>query len=782
MSLKLIKNTFLFIAILNCGCFAMGQNNDVKNTIKEPLSINETSSQINKINTGTLSFFVSDAENGYGTPAEVLFSNEKKSFPLKTNEAGHLLFEGEEGRYNIQISANGHHPLSTYFIVKSGQSLNINIIMDRLNKTHVEYEKYNSAIVEGYVVDFETGKPLADVNVEFSVENGSVRTNKEGYFFFSPNHFGAITKRGDKGLRSDVSFNMKGYTSKIIEKLLMLPDKIKLKIILKKGSGKDSEKYIQHILDGTPHDVELYEKSMPQSNSQKTKTDVKLSATGCVIPTTIRVGTGCSCTSCSGVDVMSLQYYSESGLDDEWISSWQFESLAAGSVPYRSYGGWYVNNPVNVNFDIASSTCNQVWGSAVYTNAQSAAQATVGQIVTANGIDPARSEYSAENNQGGTSFNCSDCNAGGSGAYSCFSDNQCCGQSPAGHGRGMCQWGTQYWAQNGKNSQWIIDHYYIATIAYSICGSGIPPSNLSFTSTGCPQIGVILNWNDSGSGWMIDVSTDSNFTTYFNKSIANLNSIVCPGGFCEYPNCLNYLQFKPGTTYYWRIWDGSTHTYGSSFTTPICSTLDTNCAGSIDDSGGITGGYNGNEDYMYTISPPNVSILSLNFSSFDLESNFDSLYLYDGLSTSSPLIGAYTGSSSPGTVSSTGGSITLHFISDPLVNNAGFSATWTCTSDPTGIDTPDNNLSSVKICPNPASGDAYLHYILANPGMVIIKLFDVLGHEIRVLNNGFQSAGANILHIDTNELALSEGIYSIRFISTVDYTPTIKLIITASKR
>jgi hypothetical protein len=158
------------------------------------------------------------------------------------------------------------------------------------------------------------------------------------------------------------------------------------------------------------------------------------------------------------------------------------------------------------------------------------------------------------------------------------------------------------------------------------------------------------------------------------------------------------------------------------------------------------------------------------------------LYLYDGLSTSAPLIGAYTGSNSPGTVSSTGGSITLHFISDPLVNNAGFSATWTCTSDPTGIETPQNNLTSVKIYPNPANGDAYLHYVLSNSGMVTIKLFDVLGHEISVLNNGFQYAGDYTLRIDISELALSEGFYSIRFIGTVDHTPTIKLIITTSER
>ncbi len=776
--MKLIAKKFsiLFLLIFSFGSIARSQINKYRN-INEPISIDDTSSQLNPINEGTLSFFVYDAENGYGIQTEIVFRTEKEFIRLQTNENGHLQFKGNEGKYNVTISSAGHQSLSTYFTVKKAQSLNINVIMDRLNKTRVEYKKQDASIVEGYVVDFETGKPLANVEVGMPTEKLFSKTNQDGFFSINPTQFSAITKRSDKQIRSDFSFGLVGYTTETIENLLLVPDKIKFKIALKKGGGNTIEKYIQHVLDGTSHDVEMYEKSIPKSNSTKMEIEVEHTATGCVIPSTIRVGTSCSCTSCSSVEVMSLQYYSESGIDNEWISSWQFESLAAGSVAYRSYGGWYVNNPVDANFDIASTTCNQVWGSAIYSNTQSAAQATTGQIVTDNGIDPARSEYSAENNQGGTSYNCSDCNAGGSGAYSCYSDNQCCGQTPAGHGRGMCQWGTQYWAQNGQNNQWIIDHYYIATVGYSICGGAIiTPSNLSVTNLSCPQIGVALNWTDSGSGWYMDVSTDPNFGTYYNKDISNLTSITCPGGFCDYPNCTSYLQFKPGITYYWRIFNGSTETNGSSFTTPVCTTLDVNCSGSIDDSGGSGANYADNEDYTYTISPVNTSSVTINFSSFDLETNFDSLYIYDGSSTASPLIGGYTGLSSPGIVSSTGGSITIHFISDPFVNNAGFSATWNCTPLSTGIESVAD-LSSINIYPNPANGEAYLHYVLSNSGFVTVRLFDVLGREIILLSNTFQSLGEHTLHIDLRSLHLAQGIYDARILFAGSET-TIKLIVT----
>lgn len=436
---------------------------------------------------GSLHFFISDAENGYGLQAEISLSNQKETFYLQTGESGRLLFKGEEGKYRVTIIAPAYRSLNTCFWIKKGQFLSINAIMDRLTKAPVSYRKYLTPVIEGYVVDASTGKPLSNVNVELSTEKIKIQTNTEGFFSINPTQFSSITNPTDQKIRSSISFALKGYPTKTVENLLIVPDKIKLKITLDRNGNANNEKYIQHVLDGTRYDTEMYEKSLPEENQKKVEINSNRSTNGCIIPSTIRVGTSCSCTNCSSVSVMSLQYYSESGIDNEWISSWDFESLAAGSVAYRSYGGWYVNNPVDANYDIASTTCNQVWGATIYSNAQSAAQSTSGQIVTANGIDPARSEYSAENNYGGGNYNCSDCNAGGSGSYSCFSDNLCCGQTPAGHGRGMCQWGTQYWAQNGQNSQWIIDHYYIATIGYSICyGNDITPPET--------QISVSSDW------------------------------------------------------------------------------------------------------------------------------------------------------------------------------------------------------------------------------------------------------------------------------------------------
>jgi hypothetical protein len=287
------------------------------------------------------------------------------------------------------------------------------------------------------------------------------------------------------------------------------------------------------------------------------------------------------------------------------------------------------------------------------------------------------------------------------------------------------------------------------------------PANLSVTSSVCPNLGVVLNWTNSGSGWFIDVSTDPNFATFFNKDVSNLTTVNCPGGFCEYPSCASYLQFLPNTTYYWRIWDGNSETYGSSFVTPDCQYADFNCSGNFDDTGGPSNPYTGNEDYTYMIMPTNASSVTINFTSFDLETNFDSLFIYDGPNTASPLIGGYTGTNSPGTISSTGGAMTLHFISDPLVNNAGFTSTWNCTQITTGINENGNNFS-LQAFPNPVSDQLTINYEISESASVEISLVDVLGREIIVVPATNQSRGMHEQKINLSEFNLAKGIYFLR--------------------
>lgn len=130
------------------------------------------------------------------------------------------------------------------------------------------------------------------------------------------------------------------------------------------------------------------------------------------------------------------------------------------------------------------------------------------------------------------------------------------------------------------------------------------------------------------------------------------------------------LGYDDGYTDYW---DAISDKFSSCATVP--------CSDTLYDMGGPSRNYYDAENYTTTISPTGASSVSLSFSQFNVELNYDSLWIYNGASVSAPLIGVYTGTNSPGTVSSTGPSITIRFKSDNNTVTPGFTAIWNCTTD-----------------------------------------------------------------------------------------------------
>ena len=107
------------------------------------------------------------------------------------------------------------------------------------------------------------------------------------------------------------------------------------------------------------------------------------------------------------------------------------------------------------------------------------------------------------------------------------------------------------------------------------------------------------------------------------------------------------------------------------------------CTDSIFDMGGPNRNYYDAESYTYSIAPTGASKVQLSFSQMDLEQGYDSLYLYDGATTASPILGAYTGSVIPSTITSSGPVMTVRFKSDNATVKGGFKALWTCIQDNT---------------------------------------------------------------------------------------------------
>ena len=69
-------------------------------------------------------------------------------------------------------------------------------------------------------------------------------------------------------------------------------------------------------------------------------------------------------------------------------------------------------------------------------------------------------------------------------------------------------------------------------------------------------------------------------------------------------------------------------------------------------------------------------MIALTFTSFATEAGYDFVRVYDGATTSSTLLGTYSGSSLPPVLTSSGGSMLITFTTDGSIAAAGWSATY----------------------------------------------------------------------------------------------------------
>ncbi len=152
-------------------------------------------------------------------------------------------------------------------------------------------------------------------------------------------------------------------------------------------------------------------------------------------------------------------------------------------------------------------------------------------------------------------------------------------------------------------------------------------------------------------------------------------------------NQANISGLAAGALYFWSVraicGSGDTSVAnGKEFVNAVSVSdiNETNCTGLFTDSGGEIGEYSNREDYTFTIAPTGATAVQLTFSSFDLENNYDFMYIYDGATTAANLLGTYTGNSLPPVIHSTGAALTVRFTSDNRTRGDGWAANWSCTA------------------------------------------------------------------------------------------------------
>ncbi|NTW33738.1 MAG: hypothetical protein HGB12_14150, partial [Bacteroidetes bacterium] len=120
------------------------------------------------------------------------------------------------------------------------------------------------------------------------------------------------------------------------------------------------------------------------------------------------------------------------------------------------------------------------------------------------------------------------------------------------------------------------------------------------------------------------------------------------------------IGIKPSTTF-----------DGCSGTTNL-----TAASGTFSDGSGASN-YNNNLSCKWLIKPVNAGSVTLNFTFFNTQSNYDKIKIYNGETTSSTLLATYSGSSIPASVTSNTGKMLVYFTTNGSTTSSGWDAKYT---------------------------------------------------------------------------------------------------------
>lgn len=226
----------------------------------------------------------------------------------------------------------------------------------------------------------------------------------------------------------------------------------------------------------------------------------------------------------------------------------------------------------------------------------------------------------------------------------------------------------------------ILNAIAAGTCLSTDCVNTCTNSETAITITNVTNSSATITWTELGgaTNWQVSVTP----LTGGAPTWANVSTTPA----------YNASGLSPNTYYIVRVRPNCSFGLTAPNEQAILLTSANYCSGiQITDTGGVSGDYQDSETYVRTIIPnlPNKKI-SLAFSAFDLELNYDYLYLYDGNSTSAPDLsaGGFTGDYSgvgeviPGPFLSTAadGSLTIKFYSDGGVVKSGYVANIACES------------------------------------------------------------------------------------------------------
>ena len=314
---------------------------------------------------GSLKLSARDSMTGQAVHTQLTSSLEDRdSTELSTDASGRGQYLLSAGRHDFEIEAPGYQSLKTHFEVQPETTLDVTVWVDpKEPPEELRPEVIKSKLRPGYVMlhghilDAMTGSPLQGVTVHLEQSAREAQTDDRGYFlFYAPAP--VINPIEELPKTDNLIADLDGFKTYRRVNILLAEGAAHFIIDMKRGEGV-AEHDATHKLMRSSEELrnsqgQQSESTAPQapSNTQEGNgPGGRMRPMAVTVPSSIRVGFNCSCSTCSTVQVYSLDTYVRLGLDDEWIASWSVNSLRAGAIAYRSYGVYHVYHPKDPNYE-----------------------------------------------------------------------------------------------------------------------------------------------------------------------------------------------------------------------------------------------------------------------------------------------------------------------------------------------------------------------------------------------------------------------------------------------
>ena len=267
------------------------------------------------------------------------------------------------------------------------------------------------------------------------------------------------------------------------------------------------------------------------------------------------------------------------------------------------------------------------------------------------------------------------------------------------------------------------------------------------------QTSIVLTWADAdvtATTWQVAIATYP-FTNLTWTTVST--------------NPYTFENLIPGTYYKFFIRQICT---AGRFLNPASTIIPTNvanvCGISFRDTGATSANYTDNEDWTRTFTPPAGQKAKVVFTTFDLELNYDYLYVYDGPDANSPVLALMNGIMSNVTYTATNatGALTFRFISDQYTNASGWNATISCEA----LGLNDFDKAGFTYYPNPVNEELVLN---SKTEVEKVQIYSIDGRLVFEQKSTFNET-------KINTAAFSKGTYIVKIVFTQGNTGAFKIV------